>query len=161
MALVWRSGSHRNRLLRKWRHAIFMMFGNQPRCIRLAWVLHDLFNVDHVFAYPSDPYLAHATGLALNKLQATLMILDQGGAIIRVHVTEGGKKQRRIYPSRSLIPPESGGIDTPQTTGGQNLNIRARRKQSLTQRELARLGAERKERDGKEREATEENDQDP
>jgi hypothetical protein len=147
MSLRWHSRHQRNRVLRQWRRTVFAAFGDQSRCIRVAWVLLDLFHAERGFAYPSDPYLANETGLPLNKLQAALTTLDRGGAIIRVHVVaKDGRTQRRIFPSRVLIPPEAGGIDTPQLMGGQNLNVRKTR-QSLTQLDMARLDAMRRDRE--------------
>ena len=74
-ALTWGSAAERNRQLRLWRRAVFSIFGEQPRAIRVAWVLTDLFNVKKGYAFPSNYYLAEETKMAVNKLRATLGIL--------------------------------------------------------------------------------------
>jgi hypothetical protein len=145
-ALTWNSRTQRNRLLQVWRGAIFSAFGDQARCIRLAWVLADLFHAEKGYAFASDPYLATATGLPVNKLQATLTGLDRGGGIVRTHVFQpNGRSQRRIYPASTLIPPTVGGMDTPQQLGGQNLSSIPRTPRTpKTQLDLARLEAARR-----------------
>jgi hypothetical protein len=155
-ALTWNSRAQRNRRLEIWRSAIFAAFGDQTRCLRVAWVLAGLFHTDKGYAYPSDSYLATATGLPVNKLQATLTALDRGGGIVRSHVFQpNGRSQRRIYPASALIPPTVGGVDTPQQLGGQNLNRKRRPK--LSQQELALLDAERQA--GKDRKPPTEDDE--
>lgn len=140
--LTWSSRAQRISVLRQWRNAIFFAFGDQARCVRLAWVLADLFHYARGFAYPSDPFLVKQTGLPLNKLQATLTTLDRGGGIVRVHAISDGKPQRRIYPA---LPPGSGGGDTPQQLGGQNLEKIPRIRRSRSQLEMALLDAKRRE----------------
>jgi hypothetical protein len=143
-ALTWTNAKQRNRKLLLWRRAICTTFSQQVRCIRVAWVLTDLFNAERGFAHASDQYLATEAAVALNKLETSLTLLERGGAIIRVHVYVDGKPQRRIYPSAALIPPQLGGVDTPHLVGGQNLN-----KKRLTQLDHARLHARRREEGGR------------
>src|SRR5690348_6613835 len=85
-ALTWSTAAQRNRCLLEWRRAVFALFGDQSRCMRTLWVLSELFNTKLVYANPSDLHLARETGLALNKLEETLTLLDRAKAIIRVHV---------------------------------------------------------------------------
>jgi hypothetical protein len=110
-------------------------------------VLYDLFNAKLGYAFPTDSHLSKLTGLALDKLQSTLTILDRGGAIIRCHVEmPDGRTQRRIYPSAALIPAETGGADTPRLPGGQNLKRSPRIMKS--QLALARAAAMIRDGDG-------------
>jgi hypothetical protein len=132
-ALTWGSAAERNRLLRLWRRAVFSIFGEQPRAIRVAWVLTDLFNVKRGYAFASNPYLAEVTNMAVNKLRATLGILESGGAIIRAEVINPatGQTQRVIHPATAIIPrpalghggrsPTLGRRGEPQQPGHQNL----------------------------------------
>jgi hypothetical protein len=126
-ALTWASAAERNRRLKLWRRAVFSIFGEQPRAIRVAWVLTELFNVKSGYAFPSNPYLAEQTHIAVNKLRETLLILENGGAIIRVAT---GRPQRVIYPATAIIPlpalgqggsPTLGQRGEPQQPGHQNL----------------------------------------
>jgi hypothetical protein len=141
-ALTWTSPAQRNRILNRWRSAIFVAFGDQARCMRVAWVLSDLFHTKKGFAFASDPYLAKQTGLPVNKVQESLTKLDRGGGIIRAHALANGKSQRRIFPS---LPPGSGGGDTPRQPGGQNLSTSPRHRTPRTQFDMARLAARRRE----------------
>lgn len=117
-ALTWSNAAQRNRRLREWRRAVIAAFGNQSRCIRLAWVLMDLFNAQLGYAFATDKYLAQEAGLALNKVQAMLTTLDRGGAIVRVQDVKDGRAQRRIYPCRDLMSPTVGGCLYPPAIGG-------------------------------------------
>ena len=111
---------------------MFAIFGERPRAIRVAWVLTDLFNVERGYAFPTNPYLAEETKLWENKLRETLLILENGGAIIRTNVTNPatGQNQRVIYPSTAIIPrpalghggrsPTLGQRGEPQQPGHQN-----------------------------------------
>jgi hypothetical protein len=105
-ALTWGSAAERNKRLRLWRRAVFAIFREQPRVIRVAWVLTDLFNVKKGYSFPSNPYLAKETNMAVNKLRETLGMLESGGAIIRADVTNpaSGQTQRVIYPANAIIP---------------------------------------------------------
>jgi hypothetical protein len=132
-ALTWKSSAERNRQLRLWRRAVFSIFGEQPRAIRVAWVLTDLFNVKRGNAFPSNAYLAEESNMAVNKLRATLGILESGGAIIRAHGINPatGQTQRVIHPATAIIPrpalghggrsPTLGQRGEPQQSGHQNL----------------------------------------
>jgi hypothetical protein len=105
-ALTWESSAERNRRLRLWRRSVFAIFGEQARCVRLACVLMDLFNVKRGYAFATNPYLAEETSMAVNKVRATLSILESGGAIIRANVVNAatGQTQRAIYPASAIIP---------------------------------------------------------
>jgi hypothetical protein len=105
-ALTWTSTKDRNRVLKLWRHAVFAVFAEQPRAIRIASVLVDLFNVKKGYCFATNAYLAQETSIAANKLRATLLILEDGGAIIRANVTnpDTGQVQRVIYPATAIIP---------------------------------------------------------
>jgi hypothetical protein len=132
-ALTWKSSAERNRLLRIWRRAVFALFGEQARCVRVSSVLMDLFHVKKGFSFATNTYLAGETSIPLNKLRETLLILESGGAIIRVNVTNAttGQKQRVIYPATAIIPrpalghggrsPNLGQRGEPQQPGHQNL----------------------------------------
>jgi hypothetical protein len=104
-ALTWRSAKERNRLLKLWRHAVSAVYGEQPRAIRVAWMLTDLFNVKKRYCFATNAYLAQETSIAANKLRATLLILENGGAIIRANVTNPvtGQVQRVIYPATAIM----------------------------------------------------------
>ena len=97
-ALTWTSTKDRNRVLKLWRHAVFAVFAEQPRAIRIASVLVDLFNVKKGYCFATNAYLAQETSIAANKLRATLLILEDGGAIIRANVPnpDTGHVQRVI-----------------------------------------------------------------
>ena len=38
-ALTWETPAQRNRILKDWQQGVFICFGEQPRAMRLAWVL--------------------------------------------------------------------------------------------------------------------------
>jgi hypothetical protein len=132
-ALTWKSSAERNRQLRIWRRAVFAIFGERPRCIRLAWVLTNLFNVNRGYAFPTNQYLAEATNMWVSHLREALLILESGGAIIRANVTNPttDQIQRVIYPAAAIIPrpalghegrsPNLGQRGEPQQAGHQNL----------------------------------------
>ena len=152
-ALTWTSTKDRNRVLKLWRHAVFAVFAEQPRAIRIASVLVDLFNVKKGYCFATNAYLAQETSIAANKLRATLLILEDGGAIIRANVTnpDTGQVQRVIYPATAIIPrpalgqgasPTLGQRGEPQQAGHQNLR-RIPRIQS-SQIALAKADSERR-----------------
>jgi hypothetical protein len=132
-ALTWATAAERNQQLRRWRRAVFSIFGEQPRAIRVAWLLTDLFSIKGGYAFPSNAYLAEETNIAGNKLRATLGILESGGAIIRADVINAstGQTQRVVYPATAIIPrpalghgggaPPWGRGGEPQQPGHQNL----------------------------------------
>jgi hypothetical protein len=105
-ALTWSSAAERNRRLEVWRRAVFAIFGEQTRCVRVAWVLMSLFNVKMGYAFPTNPFLAEETRMAVNKLRETLLILENGRAIIRAYRINPatGQKQRVIYPATGIVP---------------------------------------------------------
>jgi hypothetical protein len=148
--LAWHSAAQRNRLLKLWRRQVLAIFGNSTRCIRLAWVLADLFNAKTGYAYPSNPYLAEETRMAQNKVQAALRELELGRAITRGWVTHNGQPQRVIYPSAALMPAPAWG--TPRVGVGEDpqqpgvLNLRRRPSTPKTELQRARLAAEIRER---------------
>jgi hypothetical protein len=132
-ALTWASPAERNRLLRLWRRAVFAIFGQQARCVRVACVLMGLFNTKSGYAFPTNEYLAEETCIAVNKIREALGILESGGAIMRANVTNPatGQPQRVIYPATAIIPrpvlgqgegsPTLGRRGEPQQAGHQNL----------------------------------------
>jgi hypothetical protein len=132
-ALTWTSAAQRNRQLKVWRRAVFARFGEHARCVRVACVLMDLFNIKKGYAFPTNGYLAAETNLWENKLRETLLILENGGAIIRANVINltTGQNQRVIYPATAIIPrpalgqgegaPPWGRGGEPQQPGHQNL----------------------------------------
>jgi len=105
-ALTWASPAERNRQLKKWRRAVIARFGQQARCVRVAWVLMDLFNVKSGYAFPTNSYLAEQTNMAVNKVRETLGILESNDGIMRADVTNPatGQIQRVIYPASAIIP---------------------------------------------------------
>jgi hypothetical protein len=153
-ALTWKSSAERNRLLRIWRRAVLATFGEQPRCIRVAWVLADSFNTKTGYAYPSNTHLASETALPVNKVQEALLALERGGAIMRtITVQPGSQRWRAIYPAAAVIPtPVVGVTDTPmagvtghpQQPGVQNL----RRIPRIQSSQIALAKAESARRDG-------------
>jgi hypothetical protein len=102
--LTWRSAAERNKLLDLWRLAVFAMFGEQSRCIRLAWVLAELFHGKTGYAYAGNLWLAKNTLIAENKVRTTLAMLEAAGAIRRIWITHNGQKQRVIYPATGILP---------------------------------------------------------
>jgi len=152
--LTWASAAERNRLLKLWRHAVIVRFGERPRCIRLAWVLMDLFNVKSGYAFPTNYYLAEETNMWVSHVGETLLILESGGAIIRAEIANPaiGQPQRIIYPATAIIPrpalgqggrsPTLGQRGEPQQPGHQNLR-RIPRIQS-SQIALAKADSERR-----------------
>jgi hypothetical protein len=142
--LTWQSGAERNKLLRQWRRAIFAMFREQARALRLAWTLADLFNVKTGYAYPNNGWLAENTLIAETKVQATLAMLEEAGAIRRGWVSHNGQKRRVIYPATGILrclggTPTVGVGGDPQPLGAHNLRRRPR--MPRTQHEHARLAA--------------------
>jgi hypothetical protein len=139
--LTWRSAVERNKLLNLWRLAVFAVFAEQPRCIRLAWVLANLFNIRTGYAYASNGWLAKNTLLQENKMRQALATLESAGAILRTSITHpSGQKQRVIYPATSILPrPTVGQGGEPQQVGHQNLSKRSRLPK--TQLEHARFAA--------------------
>jgi hypothetical protein len=131
-ALTWDTPAQRNRVLRLWRRAVLIIFGEQPRCVRLAWVLADSFNAKKGYAFPTNGWLAEETSLKANKVQSALKDLEDGRAIVRGWVTHpSGQKQRVIYPARDIIPrhwgtPTVGVGGDPHQPGVHNLRRRTR-----------------------------------
>jgi hypothetical protein len=115
--LTWQSKAERNKLLRLWRQAVRIFFGEEARCLRIAWALGDLFNDKTGYAFPSNATLATETGIAENKVQAALLALEQGGAIIRRMIVHNGHPQRVIYPASTLIPRPAMGLGGTPTVG--------------------------------------------
>ena len=94
--LTWSSNAERNKLLIAWRRAVCIAFGEQTRCLRVAWILDNLFNPKTGYAHPSNKYLAIETGIAENKVRAALGILEAGGAITRRTIIRNGIPQRVV-----------------------------------------------------------------
>jgi len=158
-ALTWRSSARRNRLLKVWRREVFARFGEQARCVRVACVLMDLFNVKRGYAFATNPYLAEETCIAVNKIREALGILESGRAIMRTNIINPatGQKQRVIYPAIGIMPrpalgqgegaPTWGGGGEPRQPGHQNL----RRIPSIQSSQIALAKAESARRDERER----------
>jgi hypothetical protein len=146
--LAWHSAAERNKLLIPWRLAVSITFAEQPRCLRVAWVLHDLFNARTGFCNASNPYLAKLIGLPANKVQEALDKLDKDGAIRRLITPPGpgSNRWRAIYPATEILSvlgegsPLPGGVTgNPQQPGVQTLRRRPRIPR--TEIERARLAA--------------------
>jgi hypothetical protein len=132
-ALTWRSSAQRNRLLKLWRREVFARFGEQARCVRVACVLMDLFNVKRGYAFATNPYLAEETCIAVNKIREALGILESGRAIMRTNIINPAtsQQQRVIYPAIGIMPrpalgqgeraPTWGRGGEPRQPGHQNL----------------------------------------
>jgi hypothetical protein len=161
--LTWRTPHERNKLLRPWRLAVSIAFAEQPRCLRIAWVLDGLFNVKTGFCNASNSYLSKVTGLPVSKVQEALARLESDGAICRVTTlpTTGGQRWRAIYPATFLlanlregVTPTVGATGNPHQLGVQILRRKKARlpKSALDQ---ARLAAELRERSDSERAAAE------
>lgn len=163
-ALLWHTPAKRTRALRDWRRAVFIIFGQQPRAIRMACVLRDLFHARDGFAFARNGHLAAEAAMTERHTQETLMVLEKGGAIVRATAIVKGKRMRVIYPAIAVIerakrdaspgawrgtppgrhaPREASSIEgiinppTPYAT---------RRRRKLNERDKARLDAERRDR---------------
>ena len=101
-ALVWRTARQKAKLFDEWRVAVGKSFPKSARDLRLAWTLEWLFG-EMGFAYATDGYLSRKLGIPANKIQASLSVLESGGAIIRASVFVRGEAQRRIWPSSEII----------------------------------------------------------
>jgi hypothetical protein len=116
-ALTWKSAAQRNQRLRAWRLAVSIAFAEQPRCLRIAWVLDHLFNVKTGFCNASNTYLAGKTGLTPRNLQKALAALESDGALVRgVTVQKGGQSWRAIYPAKAILT--VGGVTSTGRHGG-------------------------------------------
>lgn len=129
-ALRWDSATQKRTRLRVWRREVMRVFAEQARAIKVAWILADLFRLEG-YANASNSYIADLTGIAANKVSDTLAVLDQGGAICRVHRIVGeNRTQRQIYPARTLTPhcggmgvhPIAGDGGIPQQVGSQTFS---------------------------------------
>src|SRR5437763_1438991 len=81
-AMTWKSAKQRSRLMFAWRCATMAKFNHSARVLRVAWLLDSLFQKEG-YAYPTDQYIGQTVGMQINHVQATLTILEKGGAIIR------------------------------------------------------------------------------
>jgi hypothetical protein len=97
-ALTWHTPAERNRRLSIWRRAVLTRYGEHTRALRVAWVLESLFNAKLGYAFPSNEYLADATGMAVSDVQKGLRALD-GEAIIRV-LKRSRTTTRAVWPKR-------------------------------------------------------------
>jgi hypothetical protein len=97
-ALTWRTAAERNKRLGAWRRAVLTRYGEQTRALRVAWVLEGLFNTKRGYAFPSNEYLADATGMSVSDVQKGLRALD-GEAIIRV-LKRSRTTTRAVWPKR-------------------------------------------------------------
>jgi hypothetical protein len=144
-ALTWESAAERNRRLKLWQRGLFAMFGEQGRTIRLAWVLANLFNTKTGYCYATNTALSEMTMMAPNKVQATMLILEQARAIVRGSITHpSGRKLRVIYPATGISlgyggTPNLGVGGDPQQPGAHTLSKRPRLPR--TELERARLAA--------------------
>ena len=105
--------------MHRWRRGLSRGFAERARALRVAWALEWLFT-DDGYAYPSDPHLASDTGLPLNKVQAALNDLEQGRAILRVHIVIDGKLKRRIFPAVGVRPPSEAAYSVSGFVNGSN-----------------------------------------
>jgi hypothetical protein len=139
-ALVWRTARQKAKLFDQWRVAVGKSFPSSARVLRVAWALEWLFGQEG-FAYATDSYLSRKLGVAINKIQAALQDLEQGGAIVRASAFVQNKPQRRIWPSSQIIersPPVTGGVGTPRhgsentpSAGGTEYLLTPRRSKSV------------------------------
>jgi len=140
-ALTWRSSEERNRLLHKWRRAVLPRYGEQPRALRVAWVLESLFNVKRGYAFPSNEYLAAETGMTERDVQKGLQALDD--VIVRV-VKRGGNTDRKIWPRRLF---DTSTVDVPRHVHDVDThNLRRLHRIPRTQMATARAAAELRDR---------------
>jgi hypothetical protein len=141
--LTWRSTTERNKLLARWRLAICIAFGEQPRCLRVALAALDhLFNAKTGYAFPTNTRLAELTGLTPRNVQVALAALEQGGAIIRTGNSAPGRQGlRHIYPATDVLS-VVGGTSTVDVGGYVYLpdvqNLRRIRHVPKTEMERAR-----------------------
>jgi hypothetical protein len=105
-SLAWSTAAERNKLLVLWRLAVSIAFGEQSRCLRVAWVLDHLFDTKTGFCDASNPDLAKFTGLSVRKVQAALEKLEKDGAICRLitaPVPGENQRWRGIWPSTEIL----------------------------------------------------------
>jgi hypothetical protein len=115
-ALSWNSAKQRSKLLYAWQCAVLAKFKARGHALAVAWQIFTLCQ-QKGYAYPTDSYIGGVTGIQINHVQATLTALEKAGAIVRASVFVDGKPHRRIWPGTKIIPPKSGGIDTPKIRG--------------------------------------------
>jgi hypothetical protein len=160
-AITWRSGAERNRKLRQWRRAMFMHYGQQPRALRVAWVLADLFNIRDGYAFARNSHIAVQAVVTERNVQKTLTMLQKDGAILRRTITVKGQRLRVIYPATAIVEHKLRHVprETPRATSpGRHvpretpINLRlnplpptTRRGRKLNVLDHARLDAERRE----------------
>lgn len=161
-ALRWRNSIERGQRADAWRRAVSSIFPADGRVLRISWLLQRLVAGGYCFA--TDAYIAAETGVPINKVSEALATLERADAIIRRHVLNGRKKQRRIWLSALVmndpnVPPTVGDTDTPRvgtnappSVGGQNRKYnKARENRVPDTMSTARLDAERRARWERER----------
>jgi hypothetical protein len=104
-ALRWSADkpADRQRILGRWRRAISFIIITEPRPLKLAWVLSELFGTrGHAFA--GDQHLAEEVQMTKRNVRAGLARLRALGAIEVAWVDSAkGRQERRIYPSAAVI----------------------------------------------------------
>lgn len=111
-ALTWKSARERSKLMFAWQCAVVANFKGSGRTLSIAWLLFSLCQKEG-YAYATDAYIGGALGIQVNHVQAALSAMEKAGAIVRASLFVHGKPQRRIWPAAAIIPPISGGMDTP------------------------------------------------
>jgi hypothetical protein len=115
-AMIWSNSREKSSQLDLWRDAVGKAFAKSARVLRVAWALEWLFKDG--FAYPTDSYLSRKLDMPVNKVQAALKALEDGGAIYRASTyIRRDQLQRRIWPSREIvrrIHPDAEGVLTPR-----------------------------------------------
>jgi DNA-binding MarR family transcriptional regulator len=119
-------------MLYAWRDEVFRQFGQQARTVRVAWVLVDLA-AKNGYAHASDGWLAKATKVASNHVNAALRALERAGLIAKRHVMNGTAiAERRVWLLQTEYPktvyrdqPETGEKPYPKS-GLQKLNTNPR-----------------------------------
>jgi hypothetical protein len=97
-----------------WRCATIAKYHSRATILSVAWFL-DCLCWKYGYAFPLDSTISKTLGIKLNHVQAALTEMERGGAIVRASVFVDGKPQRRIWPSTKIIPPNPGGMDTPES----------------------------------------------
>ncbi|MCP2207730.1 hypothetical protein [Bradyrhizobium diazoefficiens] len=122
-ALTWNSARVRSKLMFAWQCAVVAKFKGSGQTLSVAWLLFSLCQKEG-YAYATDAYIGRALGVQVNHVQAALSALEKAGAIVRASSFVHGKPQRRIWPAAKIIPPISGGMDTPDIRTEDTPHIR-------------------------------------
>jgi hypothetical protein len=81
--------------------------------VRVAWALEWAFVKKGGRSFAGNTFLSEETGVSEKHVNEALRALEDAGAIVRVTVRIGRKRQRVIYPSTTIIDRE----DTPRNRG--------------------------------------------